>query len=175
MTPPPSPAMRRTVEAQGLPVPLCPVDRLPRRRRNQVCIGIIAFGLLNLIAYTLVYAAVGGDAHNGYRDVQAGTAGERTVVYYVRGHHLRNVAGQAQVVSRPMWIYSYLHSITIPLTSGAMIISMLILSRPHILATMRDGWMSGETFVTAFGTIIILLSISVAFFFTWEFVNQLQR
>ena len=36
--------------------PFCPVDRLPRRRRNQICVGIIAVGLLNFLAYTVGYA-----------------------------------------------------------------------------------------------------------------------
>ncbi len=44
--------------------PLCPVDRLPRRRRNQICIAIIALGLVNFVVYTLTYAALGGDAQN---------------------------------------------------------------------------------------------------------------
>jgi hypothetical protein len=58
-------------------------------------------------------------------------------------------------------------------TSAAIIISMLVLARPHILATMRDGWVSGQTFVTAFGTIVILAASVALFFFAWDFVAQL--
>jgi hypothetical protein len=153
--------------------PLCPVDRLSRRRRNQLCIAIIALGLLNFLAYTLSYAALGGDAQNGYRARVERETGERTWAYYVRGHFIHSLTGREREVSRGAWIYSYLHSISVPLTSGAMIISMLVLARPHILATMRGGWLSGQTFVVAFGTLVILAAVAVTAMFIWSFVDAL--
>lgn len=158
------------------PAPLPPpraVERSPRRRRNQVCIGVIAFGLLNFMAYTLMYASLGGDAHNGYRSVATRADGTRQVIYKIRGHHVRILSGQETEVSRATWIYSYVHSISVPLTSGALIICMLILARPHILATMRDSWLSGQTFVRAFGAIVILVSLAAAALFVAHFVAQL--
>ncbi len=164
--------------AEPVPAPapgaLCPVDRLPRRRRNQICIGIIALGLLNYLVYTLGYAALGGDAHNGYRALVEGEDGGHEWVYYLRGHFIHSLSGRERAVSRGAWIYSYLHSITVPLTSGAMIVSMLVLARPHILATMRGGWPSGQTFVVAFGTIVILATVSVTVLFTWNFIEALS-
>lgn len=154
--------------------PPCPVDRLPRRRRNQICIAVIALGLANYLIYTLGYAALGGDAHNGDRTVVIGDDGTRTVAYYVKGHFIHSLSGRAREVSRAAWIYSYLHSISVPLTSGAMIISMLVLARPHILATLRGGWISGQTFVTAFGTIVLLVTLSVTVLFTADFVRALS-
>ena len=152
---------------------LCPVDRMPRRRRNKICIGIIAIGALNFLVYTVVYAALGGDAHNGeVRLVEQADGGAR-VVYCVRGHFIHTLDGQEAEVSRRVWVYSYLHSMSVFVTSAAMIISMLILARPHILATMRDGWVSGRTFVTAFGTIVILVTSAAIFVFAWDFVRQL--
>ena len=38
---------------------------MPRRRRNKVLIAIIGAGLLNFLAYTIIYAMIGGDAKNG--------------------------------------------------------------------------------------------------------------
>ncbi len=131
--------------------------------------------MINILGYTLIYAALGGDAHNGTRSISLDPDGRVTEAFFLRGHHLSSPHGRPREVTRATWIYSYLHSISIPLTAGAMIISMLILARPHILATMRDGWISGETFVVAFATIIILSSAAVTFFFTWEFVTQLTR
>jgi hypothetical protein len=160
-----------TVASAG--TPLCPVDRWPRRRRNQICIAIIALGLLNFLVYTLSYAVLGGDAHNGYRKLVEQPNGTKKAEYYIRGHHVRVLEGLASQVSRGVWIYSYLHSITVPLTSGALIISMLVLARPHIIATMRDGWIGGQTFVTAFGTIVILVSLSVTALLISHFVAQL--
>lgn len=156
------------------PGPLCPVDRLPRRRRNQICIAIIVVGLVNFLAYTLFYAALGGDAHNGHRELVQGADGRHTAVYYVRGHFIHSLSGRERTVSGRAWIYSYLHSISVPLTSGALIISMLVLARPHIIATMRGGWISGPTFVTAFSTIIILITLGAAALFTWSFVEELS-
>ncbi len=152
--------------------PLCPVDRLPRRRRNQICITIIAIGLLNFLAYTLSYGILGGDAYNGYRKTVL-RDGSSHAEYFIRGHHVRVVEGLITEVSRGTWIYSYLHSITVPLTSGALIISMLILARPHIIATMRDGWIGGPTFVIAFGTIVILASLAATIMLISHFVAQL--
>ncbi len=160
--------------AEAQPVPLCPVDRLPRRRRNQICIAIIAFGLLNFLVYTLTYAILGGDAHNGYRRVVEQPGGKTKVEYLVSGHHVHDLRGLQTPVSRGAWIYSYLHSITVPLTSGAMIICMLVLARPHILATMRDGWLGGQTFVTAFGTVVILVSLAATVLLVAHFVTQMR-
>ncbi|MFN0135270.1 MAG: hypothetical protein ACKVS9_04040 [Phycisphaerae bacterium] len=153
--------------------PACAVDRLPRRRRNQICVAIIAIGMLNFVAYTVLYAAMGGDAHNGERRYVTTPEGNKREAYFVRGHFLRTVEGREREVSRGWWIYSYLHSISVLATSGAMIISMLVLARPHIMATMRDGWVSGQTIVVAFGTIVLLLTVVTVAMFAWDFSDQL--
>jgi hypothetical protein len=182
----PSPAEKETTPsdavlttALGEPAseaaPLCPVDRWPRRRRNGVCIAIIALGLLNYLAYTLAYAALGGDAHNGHREIVQLDDGTVATKYFVRGHHLNTLSGREHEVSRGAWIYSYLHSISVPITWGAVLISMLVLARPHILATMRGGWISGQTFVTAFGTIVVLVSAAATFLFAWHFAEELAK
>jgi hypothetical protein len=146
---------------------------LPRLRRNQICIAIMALGLVNLLAYTVSYAILGGDAYNGWRERSALSDGTPSSVYYLRGHFVHSLDGRVRTVSRAVWIYSYIHSISVPLTSGAMIISMLILVRPHVLATMRGGVISGRTFVIAFGVIVALISVTVAAKFTWHFIQAL--
>ncbi|MGE3180655.1 MAG: hypothetical protein AB7N71_03430 [Phycisphaerae bacterium] len=170
----PLPALDASVDP--LPTePLCPVDRLPRRRRNSICIWIIFVGLLNFLIYTITYASVGGDAYNGGIRRVVDDDGNEAVEYIVRGHFIRNLEGREQPVNRSLWLYSYIHSITVPLTSGALIVSMLILARPHILATMRDGWFSGATFVTAFGTIVVVGTLFLVTLFTMEFVRELGK
>jgi len=152
-----------------------PVDRLPRRqRRNKICVAIIAIGMLNFVVYTFVYAAVGGDAHNGEARLVEQTDNTPEVAYFVRGHFLRSLQGQETRVSRSVWIYSYLHSMSVFVTSAAMIISMLVLARPHIIATMRDGWIGGRTFVNAFGIVVVLIVSTALFIFAWEFIAQLR-
>lgn len=153
--------------------PACAVDRLPRRRRNQICIGVIAIGMLNFLAYTVLYAAMGGDAHNGERRYITTAEGAKREAWFVRGHFLRTVEGREREVGRGVWIYSYLHSISVLATSAAMIISMLVLARPHIMATMRDGWVSGQTIVISIGTIVLLLTAMTIAMFVWDFCDQL--
>lgn len=154
--------------------PPCPVDRLPIRRRNRWCLRVILFGALNFLLYTVVYASIGGDAHNGYVRHDRRLDGTMHKSYVIRGHFIRSPNGQDRDVSRSMWIYSYLHSISVWVTSAAMIISMLVLARPHIIATMRHGWISGQTFIVAFGTLIVLVAGAAVFTFTWDFVAQLN-
>ncbi len=154
--------------------PPCPVDRLSRRRRNQICIWVITLGALNLLVYPVVYAVLGGDAQNGYRRIVREADGRVRSVYYLRGHHLRSLAGREREVSRAVWVFSYLHSISLLATSGAMIIAMLVLARPHILATMRDGPVRGETFVTVLGTVVVLVTLVAVVQFAWSFVVQLM-
>jgi hypothetical protein len=152
---------------------ICPVDRMTIRRRNRICLRVIYIGGLNFLLFTILYAAIGGDAPNGHYEVVRGEDGTQRTAYYVRGHFIRSLTGREREVSRGLWIYSYLHSITLPLTSGAMIVSMLILARPHILATLRDGWMRGGTFITVFVTLLVVLSVGAAFLFAWDFVAAL--
>lgn len=146
----------------------------PRRLRNKICIRILALGAVNMLLYTLIYAALGGDAHNGGSRTLATPDGGTRHAFFVAGHYIRDVNGQEKEVSAAVWIYSYLHSISVWITSAAMILSMLVLARPHIVATMRHGWIPGETFVVAFGTIVLLLSASAVFFFSWDFISQLN-
>lgn len=132
-------------------------------------------GGLNFLAYTIAYAVLGGDAHNGERRLIAPDEGGPRVAFFVRGHFIRDPQGMEREVSRGVWMYSYIHSITVFITSAAMIISMLVLARPHILATMRDGWFSGQTFVTAFGVIVVLIAATAVILFTYDMLAQLTE
>ncbi len=162
--------------ASPRPVPAdvpCPVDRLPSRRRNQICIAVITLGLLNLVLYTVTYAVLGGDAHNGHRATIIRPDGAAEEIYVVRGHFLHSLSGRERIVDRAAWMYSYVHSISVPLTSGALIISMLVLARPHILATMRGGRLSGRAFIRLFTAVVILLTGGAALLLTVHFITEL--
>lgn len=155
-------------------VPPRPVNRLTRRWRNRICISIIAVGALNFMAYTVAYAVLGGDAHNGNIGLAETDDGGTRTAYYVRGHFIHSLAGKEAEVSRMVWIYSYLHSISVFVTSAAMIISMLVLARPHILATMRGAWISGRAFVICFGALVILVTSAAVLVFTLNFAAELR-
>ncbi len=140
---------------------------MPRRRRNKVLIALIAAGLLNVLAYTIIYAMIGGDAKNGWID-----EGQ----CFLRGHFLRlGTEGQATQVSRPMWIYSYVHSISIWPSIGAVLCCMLLLARPHIIATMQeDSLIRGQSFVTVAMTIIVIITSASMIYFVTDFVQALS-
>jgi hypothetical protein len=145
-----------------------------RRARNRICIYVIFFGLLNYIAYGVVYAYIQGDARNGYVEVRAEGG---TPVFYVRGHHIRHgVTGKETEVSPGTWIYSYVHSISLWPTHAAILIAMFILARPHIIATMKeDSWLQGTTFVTVCVTLIVLIAGTSTVWFLLDFLQKLRN
>jgi hypothetical protein len=148
---------------------------LQRRTRNHICIWIICLGLINFFAYTVVYAQLGGDAKNGGRQRIVTDAGEEQVVYFVRGHFIRGTAGQRTDVPRWVWIYSYLHSISLWPTQAVMMISMLILARPHIIATMREStWIRGPAFIAVAMTLIGVLYSAMTIWFVIHLVLDLR-
>ncbi len=139
---------------------------MTRRTRNMICIWVMALGFANLVAYTVAYAYMGGDAHNG--EIRDG-------VCYVRGHFLHGTSGAERPVSRGLWIYSYLHSISIWPSIAAVLISNMILARPHIIATMKEGLVSGDTFVTVVITLVTFLTLVATVAFTLEFIRALSQ
>ncbi len=140
---------------------------MPRRRRNKFLSAIIGAGLLNFLVYTIIYAMIGGDAKNGWID-----KGE----CFLRGHFLRlGVEGHATQVSQSVWIYSYVHSISIWPTIGTVLCCMLLLARPHIIATMQeDSLIRGQSFVTAAMTLIIIVTGASMIYFVTDFAQALN-
>jgi len=139
---------------------------MSRRTRNVICLWIIFLGLANFAAYTIAYAYIQGDARNGY--VRDGR-------YYVGGHyiHVYSPRNEETEVSATVWIYSYLHSISIPPTMAAIILSTLILARPHVIATMKEGFIRGQTLITIFATVVILVAGAITAWFILDFVREL--
>jgi len=128
---------------------------------------IIALGLANFALYTISYWYLGGDAPNGsYQDGK----------YYLRGHFIWSGAGKmSPPVPQAVWVYSYVHSISIWPTIAAVLVSMFILARPHIIATMKsDGLMRGQTFVAVCITLIIVITAASSLFFIVDFIRALS-
>ena len=137
---------------------------MDRRRRNRLCVWLIIIGLANFIGYAVLYAIIGGDAPNG--EITNG-------VFYVRGHFIHRSIGYEQDVPRWVWIYSYIHSISIWLSIAMVLLAMLTLARPHIMATYQQGIMRGSTLVTVMATLIVFVTSVVMLLFVFEFVQQL--
>lgn len=147
---------------------------MQRRTRNRICIWVIFGGLLNFLVYTVVYASVGGDAKNGGNGVFVDADGETREGFYISGHFIHG-KGRSKGVPRWLWIYSYLHSISLWPTQGAIVICMLILARPHIIATMRESnLIRGPTFITMVITLTAVLCSAMTIWFTIHFVQDLS-
>ncbi len=137
---------------------------MDRRKRNRLCVRLIILGLTNFILYATVYAIIGGDAQNG------GIREDGT--HYVRGHHVHRVQGYEQDVPKWVWIYSYLHSISIWPSIAAVLLAMLVLARPHILATYHHGIMRGTTLVTVMATVIVFVTTLIMIWFIIAFLAE---
>ena len=135
---------------------------MDRRTRNRLCIWLIILGLSNFIVYAVVYAIIGGDAPNGYI---------RDGLYYVRGHFVHRTIGYEQDVPQWVWVYSYLHSISIWPSIATVLLAMLVLARPHILATYQNGIMKGTTLVTVLATLIVFVTGVIMLSFVVDFAH----
>ncbi len=141
---------------------------MDRRTRNRICVWLIILGLSNFILYAIVYSIIGGDAPNGYiKNVEGKT------VYYVCGHFVHRQVGYEQDVPRGVWIYSYLHSISIWPSIAAVLLAMLMLARPHIMATYQKGIMTGATLVTVMATVIVLVTSTALILFVVDFIRHI--
>ena len=137
-----------------------------KRRRNQLCLGLILLSLANVFAYVVAYSYIGGDAWNGGR----GERGE----YYVRGHFVHSAEGQQTQVSRAVWVYSYLHSTTFWPSLATVILAMLVLARPHIIATCRDGPIRGASLVAAIAAAVVLVTVAGTAMVLMDFLRALR-
>lgn len=144
---------------------------MDRRRRIQLCVWLIVLGLSNFMVYATVYAFIGGDAPNGYIRVNEGDA---QPTYYIRGHFVHRKIGYEQDVPKWVWIYSYLHSITIWPSIATVLLAMLVLARPHIIATYQKGVMRGTTLVTVLSTIIVLVTSVIMLSFIVDFAKTIR-
>ena len=138
---------------------------MDRRKRNRLCVWLIMLGLGNFLIYATVYAIIGGDATNGYIRPD-GTC-------FVRGHYVHRLVGYEQDVSRWVWIYSFIHSISIWPSIATVLLAMLMLARPHIMATYQNGIMKGTTLVTVMATMIVFVTTVIMIWFVVAFVSQL--
>lgn len=139
---------------------------MDRLKRNHVCIWLMVIGLTNIIVYAVVYAMIGGDAPNGYIKLVDGK-----LIYYIRGHFVHRMIGYEQDVPRWVWIYSYIHSISIWPSLATLLLAMLVMARPHIMATYQGGILGGQTLVTVMATVIVLVTAAIMLSFIVSFVR----
>ena len=133
-------------------------------RRTKVCILIIVIGLGNFLAYTIMYMFLGGDAMNGYVHVDPADGAR---------HHYLVAKGVPFEVSGPVWVYSAVHSISIWVTVGAVLLAMLTLAKDRIVSSMHESVVGGRTFITILATVVALISVSITLWFLLYMIHQL--
>jgi hypothetical protein len=112
-------------------------------RRTKICIWIILIGLGNFLAYSLIYMFIGGEAVSGViRD--DGRGGHE---YFLKGPSQEDIP-----VSKGVYVYSGIHSISIWITVGAVMLAMLILAKERIASSMRSTIVRGRTLITILAT-----------------------
>ena len=130
--------------------------------RTRVCIWVIMVGLANFMVYTVLYVFIGGEAVNGY-------------VFSSADGTLRYQLQSGEIVSRAVFIYSGIHSITIWPTVGAILMAMLTLAKDRIVSSMRSSIVRGRTMITILATIITLIILVMMFWFILHFAGRLTR
>ena len=137
-------------------------------RRTRICLLIIVIGLVNFLAYAVVYMSIDGDAMNGC--VRSEVVGGHKVLHYYLVKH-----GDPVEVSRTTWIYSAVHSISIWITVGAVLLSMLTLAKDRIISSMHSSIVRGRTFITILATVVALISLAVTMWFLLYMIRQLAE
>ena len=137
-------------------------------RRTRICIWIIILGLANFLVYSVVYLSIGGEAANGEVRHGASVNGQSEIHYFVSDR------GQPVEVSRCVWIYSAVHSTSIWITMGAVLLSMLTLAKDRIVSSMRSSIVRGRTFITILATIVTLIAVAFTIYFTLGVIGMLS-
>lgn len=136
-------------------------------RKTKICLWIIVMGLLNFLAYTVIYMFVGGEALNGWVDVSP--SGQLT--YFLRS----NGPQIAQQVSEGQFLYSGIHSISIWVTVAAVMLAMLTLAKDRIVSSMHRTIVRGRTFITILATIITFVTIVITIWLSLQFADKFRH
>ncbi|MCK4601834.1 MAG: hypothetical protein KAU28_05175 [Phycisphaerae bacterium] len=130
-------------------------------RRTKICIWIILPGLANFLIYILLYVHFYGEAVNGWLETSDG--------------QIRYFLQSGEEVSRGVFIYSGIHSISIWPTVGAVMLAMLTLAKDRIVSSMHSTVVRGRTLITIVATIITLIVVIMMIWFTLHFTRRLAN
>jgi hypothetical protein len=134
--------------------------------RTKVCIWIIVVGMANFLAYTVVYLGViGGESVRG-QVVKTEVPGGVKVRYFL---------DSGKEVPRGDFIYLGIHSISIWLTVGAVMLAMLTLAKDRISDSMHQAMMRGRSLCTVLAVVIGICTAGMAFHFMRKFVSHFEH
>ena len=128
-------------------------------RRTRVCLWVILLGLTNFLAYVILYWFFWGEAVNGRIEQH--------------GEGLRYFLQSGEEVSRGVFLYSGIHSISIAPTVGAIMLAMLTLAKDRVISSMRRTILRGRTVITILATIITLIVVVWTVWFVLQFSRRL--
>jgi hypothetical protein len=131
-------------------------------RRTSICLYVIAIGLANFLFYTIAYLIIGGEAIHGK-------------IISIGGQTQYLLGGRDDPVSRLVFIYSAIHSISIWPTFGAVMLAMLTIAKDRIVESMRSALVRGRAIITLIAVIITIVAILLTFTFTRQFVRLMKH
>jgi hypothetical protein len=144
---------------------------LKQMRQTRICIWVILLGLVNFLAFAVGYWILWGEAVHGYVSV----VGDGLVYHLYSGREVIQVGYEAPEVSRGAFLYSGIHSISIWLTVGAVLLAMLTLAKERIVSSASRAILRGRTLITVVATIITVSIVLVTVEVTVEFIHALRH
>jgi len=130
-------------------------------RRTRICIWVILLGLANFLAYVVVYIFLDGEAARGHVEILDGQT--------------RYVLQSGKEVSYTLYLYSGIHSISIWVTVGAIMLAMLTLAKERIASSMRSTIVRGRTLITILATLITVVIVAITVLFIRDFCQSLRE
>ncbi len=141
--------------------PTDPAEIARMHRQTRICVWIIMIGLANFIAFVIGYWSLWGEALNGRVEAHGSE-----VLYFLHTDKPVGLAG---------FIYSGIHSISIWITVGAVMLAMLTLAKERITSSMRVTIVRGRTLITILATIITLTVTIVTIVTIVHFIHKLRH
>lgn len=135
-------------------------------RRTKICIWVILIGLANFLAYTMVYMYIGGEAVNGWVEDMG---------KHAHGFRYKYVLQSQHAVSRGVFLYSGIHSISIWITVAAVWLALLTLAKERIVSAMHSTIVRGRTFITILATVITLMAAVITIWFILQFLHTMNN
>ncbi len=147
--------------------------------RTRICIWVIAVGLANFLGYAVAYTVIDGEAVHGYVRTVTTPDGKVVREYYLWDSMRTSPtpepdsrAYKFRRTSRGVWIYSAIHSTSIWITVGAVLLAMLTLAKDRIVSSMRSTIIRGRTFITIVATLVTVICVWLTIRFTLVLIRQ---
>jgi len=153
--------------------------------RTRVSIWVIMAGLVNFVAFAVVYYIIDGEAVHGEVQLVERSDGTTVREYYLfdsmrpvpsplpEGRTRRSY--KVHKTSRAVWIYSGIHATSIWVTMGGILLAMLTLAKDRIVSSMRSAIIRGRTFITIVAAVITVACVFMTVRFTLVLIDLVNN